>query len=123
MEPTSSKAPDAWDPAADPVEPDWVGPQAFTARHSHSGVDQDLGMRWGPRWEQRIAFHRKPGADHGLRYAYDPTWDEYAVLAADAPLAAVHMHVLAFAELVRCHQLPATVTPDRAEDTSRVVAP
>ncbi len=107
---------DATSTASPPPELDWVGPQAFNARYGTVGVDHDFGMRWGERREQRISLRRHPGARHGLLYAYDATWDEYAVLAHDVPEPAVeaafaqaldidtHMHVLAFTELVRCHQ-------------------
>ena len=100
-----------------PPEPDWVGPQAFAARVGGAGIDHDFGMRWGELREQRISLRLRHGADRGLLYAYDPTWHEYAFLADDVAEPAVeaafaqaldidtHMHVLAFAELVRCHQL------------------
>lgn len=79
-----------------PSEADWVEPQAFSARIGGAGIDHDFGMRWGERREQRISLRLRHGADRGLLYAYDPTWDEYAFL---------HVHLLAFAELVRRHQL------------------
>lgn len=116
-------------------EPDWVGPQAFAARYGRDGVDHDFGMRWGERREQRISLRRHPDADRGLLYAYDPTWDEYALLAQDVPQAAVeaaftqaldidtHMHVLAFAELVRCHQILGTSAPTRSVAQVPVIVP
>ena len=100
-----------------PPELDWVGPQAFSARIGGAGIGHDFGMRWGERREQRISLRLRYGADRGLLYAYDPTWDEYACLADGVAEPAVeaafaqaldidtHMHVLAFAELVRCHEL------------------
>jgi hypothetical protein len=100
-----------------PQEPEWIGPRAFQAQHGSAGVDHHFGMRWGERREQQISLRRQPGEQGGLLYAYDPTWDEYAVLARDVPAPAVeaaftqaldvdiHMAVLAFAELVRCHQV------------------
>lgn len=112
MDPTNTASP--------PPEPDWVGPQAFNARYRTVGVDHDFGMRWGEQREQRISLRRHPDVPHGLLYAYDPTWDEYAVLAHDVSEPAVeaafaqaldidtHMHVLDFAELVRCHQILGT---------------
>lgn len=63
----------------------WVGPIAFRqilARHD--GVDHDLGSTWGPRRDIRISHHRPHDGTTGLLYAYDRTWDEYAVLAHDA---------------------------------------
>ena len=116
-----------------PSEPDWVGPQAFATQHGRAGVDHDFGMRWGERREQRLSLRVKPGEDHGLFYAYDPTWDEYAVLALNVPETAVqaafaqalrmdtHMHVLAFSELVRCHQILGTGTPKPANAPWRVL--
>lgn len=98
-------------------EPSWVGPQAFHAVAGHAGTEHDFGMRWGERREQRITLRCLPGVGRGLLYAYDPLWEEYAVLAHDVPVGAVdaafkqaldvdiHMHVLEFAELVRCHQI------------------
>ena len=100
-----------------PHEAPWVGPQAFEAMAGQPGTDRDFGMRWGERREQRITLRCIPGESRGLLYAYDPLWDEYAVLATQVPAAAVeaaftqaldintHMHVLEFAELVRCHQI------------------
>lgn len=70
---------------------DWMGPRAFKARYGvQPGVDRDFGMWWGPRHDQRVS-HRGDTLDSptGLLYAYDLTWDEYAVLAADIPWAAV----------------------------------
>ena len=93
---------------------EWVGPKAFdTQHHNIRGVDRDYGMRWGPRSNQRISL-RLDGdhATHGLLYAYDPTWQEYAVLSTSVSRAAVdralahatdtdiHMPIETFAELV-----------------------
>ncbi|WP_404385304.1 hypothetical protein LL946_04785 [Knoellia locipacati] len=60
---------------------EWVGPKAFDARHSDWGLDEDFGMRWGTNRDIRISFKRQPGATEGLLYAYDKTWDTYAVIA------------------------------------------
>lgn len=93
---------------------EWVGPKAFDTQHRNiRGVDRDYGMRWGPRSNQRISL-RLDGdeATHGLLYAYDPTWQEYAVLSTSAPRAAVdrafahatdtdiHMPIETFTQLV-----------------------
>jgi len=70
---------------------DWMGPRAFKARYGvQPGVDRDFGRWWGPRHDQRVS-HRRDTLDSptGLLYAYDLTWDEYAVLATDIPWAAV----------------------------------
>ena len=79
------------DPEANPRMLDWVGPHAFKARYGvQPGVDCDFEMWWGPRHDQRLS-HRHDTLDSptGLLYAYDLTWDEYAVLATDIPWAAV----------------------------------
>ena len=124
---------DATNTASPPREPDWVGPKAFHARYGIVGVDHEFGMRWGERREQRISLRRHPGATHGLLYAYDPTWDEYAVLAHDVPEPAVeaafaqalavdtHMHVLEFTELVRCHQILGTRVARPASPAAGIV--
>ena len=60
----------------------WIGLTAFERRHAGRGVDEDLGMRWGRRGDIRISLRRRFAAlDSGVLYAYDPLWDEYAVLA------------------------------------------
>jgi hypothetical protein len=96
---------------------EWTGPKAFHAQHhSIRGIDRDYGMRWGPRSNQRISL-RLDGDDatHGLLYAYDPTWQEYAVLSTHADRAAVdrayaqaldtdiHLPIEDFARLVSSH--------------------
>jgi hypothetical protein len=70
---------------------DWMGRHAFTARYAvQSVVDPILGMRWGPRHDQSVSHHLATlESPTGLVYAYDLTWDEYAVLATDVPRAAV----------------------------------
>ncbi|GAA2748320.1 hypothetical protein GCM10009868_40870 [Terrabacter aerolatus] len=99
-----------------PPEPsiEWVGPKAFDAQHRNiRGVDRDYGMRWGPRSNQRISLRLDgDAATNGLLYAYDPTWQEYAVLSTSAPRAAVdrafahatdtdiHMPIETFVQLV-----------------------
>ena len=70
---------------------DWMGPRAFRARYGvQPGVNRDFGRWWGPRHDQRLS-HRRDTLDSptGLLYAYDLTWDEYAVLGTDIPWAAV----------------------------------
>jgi hypothetical protein len=93
---------------------EWIGPKAFESQHrTIRGIDRDYGMRWGQRSNQRISL-RLDGdeAIHGLLYAYDPIWQEYAVLSRTAQRAAVdrafahaldtdiHMSVENFAQLV-----------------------
>jgi hypothetical protein len=59
---------------------EWLGRKAFDARYGNiPGLDHDYGMRWGTNGNQRVSFRRRPGATKGMLYAYDPTWDEYAV--------------------------------------------
>ena len=41
----------------------------------------DLGFDWGDGRDTRISCRREPDATRGLLYAYNRTWDEYAVLA------------------------------------------
>jgi len=104
--------------------PTWLGPMAFAAQFGPlPGVDHDYGMRWGPAGEQRISLRHPVAGDRGLLYAYDPTWDEYAVLSQDATAAAVraaftqavgtniHMSITDFAVLVAHHQTTPTLAP------------
>jgi len=67
----------------------WMGPAAFHAQFPPAGLDHDFGMRWGANGDQRLSLRLPTGRDHGLLYAYDPTWDEYAVLSRNASTAAV----------------------------------
>lgn len=60
---------------------DWIGPKAFEAQHGDRGLDEDFGMRWGDNRDVRISFKRHPGDHEGLLYAYDKTWDTYAVIS------------------------------------------
>ena len=70
---------------------DWMGRHAFTARYAvQPVVDPILSSRWGPRHDQSVSHHLATvDSPTGLVYAYDLTWDEYAVLATDVPRAAV----------------------------------
>lgn len=105
-------------------ELDWLGPGAFKARYAATpGTDHDYGMRWGPRSDQRIS-HRRAGesAPTGILYAYDATWDEYALIGLDIPTASVeaafrraldsdvHMPAAEFAQLVTQQIRQATPT-------------
>lgn len=96
---------------------DWIGPKEFAARHGVvSCADRDFGARWGARGEQRITLRPNPVSGTGLLFAYDPTWDEFAVLATDVTPAAVeaafahaldvdiHLEPSRFAELVKEHE-------------------
>ncbi len=99
-------------PRPDALE--WLGPHAFRARYGPSSLDElHCGMRWGDRADQQITLRPRDGSDRGLLFVYDPTWDEYAVLATDVPTRAVHaalkdathidvhMDPVTFARLVR----------------------
>ena len=68
---------------------EWLGPLAFGRRHA-GGVDHDFGDHWGRSGEQRLTVRHPLGTEHGLFYVYDAIWDEFAVLAQDVPLQAVH---------------------------------
>ena len=83
------------DPEAPPPRLDWIGRHAFTARYAvQPVVDRVVGMRWGLRHDQSVHHHLATvNAPAGLVYAYDLTWDEYAVLAIDVPRAAVETAV------------------------------
>jgi len=67
----------------------WMGPAAFHAQFPPADLDHDFGMRWGANGDQRLSLRLPVGRDHGLLYAYDPTWDEYVVLFQNASTAAV----------------------------------
>jgi hypothetical protein len=69
---------------------EWRGPVAFARAHgSAPGVDHHFGTRWGSNADQRVSLRVEVGRDAGLLYAYDPTWDEYAVIGSDVPFAVV----------------------------------
>ena len=69
---------------------EWRGPVAFARAYGAvPGIDHDFGRRWGSNGDQRVSLRVEVGSDTGLLYVYDPTWDEYAVIGSDVPLAAV----------------------------------
>lgn len=69
---------------------DWVGPIAFARQHpGPPGIDVDFGDHWGLRGDQRVSWRHDLGADVGLLYAYDPLWDEFAVLAPEVSRSVV----------------------------------
>jgi len=119
-------------PDVPPRRLDWIGRHAFTARYAvQPVVDPILGMRWGPRHDQSVSHHlATANSPTGLVYAYDLTWDEYAVLAIDVPTTAVeaalgralasdaHLTVEVFAGLL-AEGLPA---PTLAAETSTELA-
>jgi len=69
---------------------EWRGPVSFARAHAAvAGIERDFGSRWGSNGDQRVSLRVEVGSDTGLLYVYDPTWDEYAVIGSDVPLAAV----------------------------------
>ncbi len=103
---------------------EWLGRKAFDARYGDvPGTDQDYGMRWGEAGNQRISFRRLPGAAEGMLYAYDPTWDEYALIERHVPTRVVadvfiqalrrdeHLALEDFAHLVQAQLHPAQREP------------
>ena len=68
---------------------EWRGPLAFARAHGAlPGIDHEFGIHWGSKRDQRVRLRVEVGAETGLLYVYDPTWDEYAILGTDVPLAA-----------------------------------
>jgi len=69
---------------------DWMGRRAFTARYAvKPGVDPILSTRRGPRHDQSASHHLATlDSPAGLVYAFDLTWDDYAVFAIDVPTTA-----------------------------------
>lgn len=101
----------------------WHGERTFAALYGdRSPAERDYGMRWGPRGDQRITLRPNATGDRGLLYVYDPTWDEYAVLAEEVTRGAVegafheavqidiHLDPREFARIVRQH----AATPEAA---------
>jgi hypothetical protein len=101
---------------AGPHALDWIGPKTFEARYGDvPGIDHDYGMRWGARNNQRISLRHGTDTSEGLLYAYDRTWDEYAVLQHRISTVAVsqvfrealrrdeHLPVEDFARLIEVH--------------------
>ena len=69
---------------------EWRGPVSFARAYgADPGIERDFGSRWGSNDDQRVSLRVEVGSDAGLLYVYDPTWDEYAVIGSDVPLAAV----------------------------------
>jgi hypothetical protein len=68
----------------------WRGPVVFARAHGAApGIDHHFGSRWGSKGDQRVILRVEVGCENGLLYAYDPTWDEYALIGSDVPLAMV----------------------------------
>ncbi|HRW18617.1 MAG TPA: hypothetical protein P5181_07200 [Dermatophilaceae bacterium] len=85
----------------------WVGPLAFARNTAaQKGTDIDFGFTWGEHCDTRVSLRREIDATHGLLYAYNATWDEYAILAED--IAIDHVQV-AYRRTIHAHpHLPLT---------------
>ncbi|HEY5181614.1 MAG TPA: hypothetical protein VIJ07_17895 [Dermatophilaceae bacterium] len=69
---------------------EWMGPVAFARTYGAvPGIEHGFGTCWGSNGDQRVSLRVRTGGDAGLLYVHDSTWDEYAVLGSDIPLAAV----------------------------------
>jgi hypothetical protein len=62
----------------------WISKARFNRYVSGAGFDHEYGAVWGPRHDQRVSLRLAAGATSGVLYAYDPLWDEYAILQPDA---------------------------------------
>ena len=68
----------------------WMGQIGFDRVAARQpGTDHDLGSQWGSRHDVRISHRRPHDGTVGLLYAYDRTWDEYAILDPAAHVDAV----------------------------------
>jgi hypothetical protein len=76
----------------------WISEARFDRHVSAAGFDRHYGALWGPRHDQRVSLRLAAGATAGLLYAYDPLWDEYAILQPNAAQAHVEA---AFARIVK----------------------
>jgi hypothetical protein len=76
----------------------WISAARFDRHVSEAGFDHEYGELWGPRHDQRVSLRLAAGATAGVLYAYDPLWDEYAVLHPDAEQVDVEA---AFARIVK----------------------
>ena len=124
----------------------WMGRKAFDARYGDiPGLDRDFGMRWGHARNQRLSLRRDPDAPRdpvGMLYAYDPTWDEYALIQRRIPESTVgavflealkrdeHLPVEDFARLsearrdIRPRVVPASLTaPATVSPAGRALEP
>jgi len=67
----------------------WMSDARFNGDAGEHGFDHEDGALWGPRHDQRVSLRLAAGATAGVLYAYDPLWDEYAILHPDAEQAHV----------------------------------
>jgi hypothetical protein len=78
----------------------WRGPAAFARAYGRAcGIDHNLAASWGSNSDQLVSLRVESGSSSGLLYVYDPTWDEYAVIDPDIPVAAVQEAVARAQEL------------------------
>ncbi|GEM_PF-2511244 len=125
----------ATEPTPRPTQPslNWMGPIAFgRLTETHVGIDHDLGSRWGAGRDVRISHRRPHDGATGLLYAYDRTWDEYAILAdtidtaiveaANTAALATDPHLPVDGFLAHLHAAQARHTPAvRAVDSGPVL--
>ena len=79
---------------------EWRGPAAFARAYGRAcGIDHNLAACWGSNGDQLVRLRVESGSSSGLLYVYDPTWDEYAVIDPDIPVAAVQEAVARAQEL------------------------
>lgn len=103
----------------------WVGQVSFDRLTAdHPGIDHDLGKQWGARRDIRISHRLAAGATTGLLYAYDRTWDEYAILDPAAHVETVartfhaaldtdpHLPLAEFVNVLRGHTPAVAAQPD-----------
>jgi hypothetical protein len=76
----------------------WISEARFNRHVSGADFDHHYGGLWGPRHDQRLSLRLAAGATAGVLYAYDPLWDEYAVLQPGAAQIDVEA---AFARIVK----------------------
>jgi hypothetical protein len=108
-----------------PTGLDWVGQGSFDRlTKNHPGIDHDLGQQWGTGRGIRISHRLTEDATVGLLYAYDRTWDEYAILDPAAHVDTVartfhaaldtdpHLPVPEFITLLRQHTPSVATQPD-----------
>jgi hypothetical protein len=108
-----------------PTGQSWVGQASFQRlTKAHPGIDRDLGSKWSGRRDIRISHRVTEGATVGLLYAYDRTWDEYAILDPAAHVQTVtrtvraaretdpHLPVAEFVSLLRKHAPTIATQPD-----------
>jgi hypothetical protein len=75
----------------------WITDARFNRHVGRAGFDHHYGELWGPRHDQRVSLRLAADATSGVLYAYDPLWDEYAILhpgAAQVDVEAVFARIV-----------------------------